>query len=40
MSGHPLFYELTEEEIALHDAKNDDYLSNADPLANLKRVAV
>ena len=39
MSGHPLFYEFTEEEIALHDVKNDDYRSNADPLANFKRVA-
>lgn len=37
--GHPLFYELTEEEIALHDAKNNDYRSETDPLANFKRVA-
>jgi hypothetical protein len=37
--GHPLFYELTQEEIKLHDAKNKDYRSNADPLANFKRVA-
>lgn len=38
-SGHPLFYELTNEEIALHDAKNGDYRSDADPLANFKRVS-
>ena len=37
--GHPLFYELTQEEIELHDAKNDDYRSAADPLANFHRVA-
>jgi hypothetical protein len=37
--GHPLFYKLTEEEIELHDQKNNDYRSNADPLANFKRVA-
>ena len=39
MKGHPLFYELTEEEIKLHDAKNGDYRSDNDPLANFKRVA-
>jgi hypothetical protein len=38
-SGHPLFAELTEEELELHEAKNKDYRSNADPLANFKRVA-
>jgi len=37
--GHPLFYELTKEEIELHDQKNQDYRSNTDPLANFKRVA-
>jgi len=37
--GHPLFYKLTKEEIELHDAKNSDYRSDADPLANFKRVA-
>ncbi len=39
MKGHPLFYELTKEEIELHDAKNADYRSDTDPLANFKRVA-
>jgi len=37
--GHPLFYELTKEEVELHDAKNADYRSVRDPLANFKRVA-
>jgi hypothetical protein len=37
--GHPLFYELTAEEERLHDAKNQDYRSKDDPLANFKRVA-
>ena len=37
--GHPLFYEMTEEENRLHDAKNQDYRSADDPLANFKRVA-
>jgi len=39
MSGHPLFEELSKEEVKLHDLKNLDYRSNADPLANFKRVA-
>ena len=39
MSGHPMFKELTEEELTLHDAKNQDYRSEGDPLANFKRVA-
>lgn len=38
-TGHSLFKKLTEEELALHEAKNQDYRSNADPLANFKRVA-
>jgi len=38
-SGHPLFKKLTDEELDLHEAKNKDYRSNADPLANFKRVA-
>jgi hypothetical protein len=38
-NGHPLFYELTQEEIELHNAKNQDYRSDSDPLANFKRVA-
>jgi len=37
--GHPLFYELTQEEIELHNTKNQDYRSDNDPLANFKRVA-
>jgi len=39
-TGHSLFKELTEEELALHEAKNKDYRSDSDPLANFKRVAV
>uniref|UniRef100_A0A6H2A1Q4 Uncharacterized protein n=1 Tax=viral metagenome TaxID=1070528 RepID=A0A6H2A1Q4_9ZZZZ len=38
-TGHPLFYELTEEEIELHDAKNKDYAHDGDPLGNFKRVS-
>ena len=37
--GHKLFKELTEEELRLHEAKNKDYRSDSDPLANFKRVA-
>ena len=37
--GHPLFYELAEEEIKVHDEKNADYRSESDPLANFKRIA-
>lgn len=39
MSGHPLFKELTDEELKLHEQKNQDYRSDTDPLANFKRVA-
>ena len=39
MSGHPLFAELTKDELDLHEAKNKDYRSDGDPLANFKRVA-
>ncbi len=39
MKGHPLFEELTKEELELHEQKNKDYRSNTDPLANFKRVA-
>ena len=39
MKGHPLFYELTEEEIKLHDEKNADYAGGGDPLGNFKRVS-
>lgn len=37
--GDPIFYELTEDEIRLHDEKNQDYRSKADPLANFDRIA-
>ena len=37
--GHKLFKELCEEELVLHEAKNKDYRSTSDPLANFKRVA-
>jgi len=39
MKGHPLFAKLTKEELELHEQKNKDYRSDADPLANFKRVA-
>lgn len=39
MSGHPMFEELTKEELELHNTKNQDYRSANDPLANFKRVA-
>ncbi len=38
-SGDPMFYELTQEEIKLHDEKNNDYRSKSNPLANFERVA-
>jgi hypothetical protein len=37
--GHPLFRTLTEEELALHDAKNEDYAGEGDPLGNFHRVS-
>lgn len=37
--GHPLFYELTEEELKLHSAKNKDYAQGGDPLGNFHRVS-
>ena len=39
MSGYPDFEKLTIEELALHNAKNQDYRSDVDPLANFERVA-
>jgi hypothetical protein len=39
-TGHKLFKELCDEELALHEAKNKDYRNDSDPLANFKRVAV
>jgi hypothetical protein len=35
--GHPGFYELLRRMEQLHDAKNHDYSSDADPLSNLRR---
>lgn len=39
--GHPDFYKMTEEEVALHSAKNKDYAGGGtnDPLGNFKRVS-
>ncbi len=37
--GDPLFYELTDDEIQLHDEKNQDYRSTSNPIANFDRVA-
>lgn len=37
--GHPLFYQLTEQEIQLHSSKNKDYAQGGDPLGNFKRVS-
>lgn len=39
MKEHKLFAKLTEEELKLHEEKNQDYRSDTDPLANFKRVA-
>ncbi|MFA4959879.1 MAG: hypothetical protein WC535_08345 [Candidatus Cloacimonas sp.] len=38
--GHPDFYKMTQEEIALHNAKNYQYASSENPLGNFKRVGV
>jgi len=38
-NGHPMFFELTKQEEELHEQKNMDYRSKADPLANFKRVS-
>ncbi len=37
--GHPDYLKLTEEELALHSAKNKDYAHDGDPLGNFKRVS-
>ncbi len=37
--GDPMFYELTDDEIKLHDEKNQDYRSTSNPVANFDRVA-
>jgi hypothetical protein len=38
-SGDPLYYKFLEEERVLHEQKNQDYRSDADPLANFERVS-
>jgi len=38
--GHPLFYQLTNEEIELHNKKNYQYASDKDPLGNFNRVGI
>lgn len=37
--GHPDYLKITEKELALHSAKNDDYAKGGDPLGNFKRVS-
>lgn len=37
--GHPDYLALTEDELKLHSAKNQDYAKGGDPLGNFKRVA-
>ncbi len=37
--GDPMFYKLTDDEIKLHDEKNQDYRSTSNPVANFDRVA-
>ena len=37
--GHPAFYDLTQQEIELHSAKNKDYARGGDPLGNFRRVS-
>lgn len=40
LSGHPRFYQLTDEENRLHSAKNKDYTGGrGDPMGNFYRVA-
>ena len=36
---HPMFLELTKDELELHAAKNKDYAQGGDTLGNFKRVA-
>ena len=38
-SGHPDFFEMTMDELALHNAKNADYSKGGDPLGNFYRVS-
>lgn len=37
--GHPMFTELTLDELRLHSDKNYDYAHGGDPLGNFKRVS-
>lgn len=37
--GHPRFYELVQNMVELHSAKNRDYARGGDPLGNFKRVS-
>jgi len=39
MRGHPRFYEVLQELAQLHNAKNTDYATQADPLMNFTRRA-
>lgn len=39
MPGHPRFFQITQEEMRLHDKKNSDYAGGGDPLGNFHRVA-
>jgi len=39
MNGHPDYFKLTEEELALYSAKNRDYTKGGDPMGNFKRVS-
>jgi len=39
VKGHPMFRKLTEEEIKLHDEKNEDYAKGSNPLGNFYRVS-
>lgn len=38
-TGHPMFEQLTKEEVELHEAKNKDYAQGGDPLGNFHRVS-
>lgn len=37
--GHPLFTEMTMEELELHASKSKDYTKGGDPLGNFNRVS-
>ena len=37
--GHPMFYQLTIDEMQLHSDKNRDYTQGGDPLGNFNRVS-